>query len=208
MLNKESDANGNFGLFKFFYKTTLNAIDVYGGRNPLKAYGIMSSSIIGGYHESDLLDTVLHWSFDRHFKEQRVGDPSVLPALSDYSRDVREVAETASYDDLMNDFSDDGRSMFKFILGREPTEIEIEKIKSRANKYFVGNFESDGYTLSQSYSLKARLIALSKTGRATSQWGLKFAQWLGFRSGGIDGRERFGLAYKRFAAMIELECQR
>jgi hypothetical protein len=39
--------------------------------------------------------------------------------------------------------------------------------------------------------------------RATSLWGLKFAEWLGSTTGGVAGRERFGAGYRRFAAFIE-----
>lgn len=41
------------------------------------------------------------------------------------------------------------------------------------------------------------------SGRGTSLWGLKFAEWLGSTTGGVAGRERFGAGYRRFAAFIE-----
>jgi SAM-dependent methyltransferase len=40
-------------------------------------------------------------------------------------------------------------------------------------------------------------------GRATSQWGLKMAEWIGSKVDPIHGRERFGARYKQFAAAIE-----
>jgi len=40
-------------------------------------------------------------------------------------------------------------------------------------------------------------------GKAASTWGLKIAEWLGAKVGGAVGRERFGAAYRQFAAFIE-----
>jgi hypothetical protein len=40
-------------------------------------------------------------------------------------------------------------------------------------------------------------------GRATSQWGLKFVEWIGSKVDSEHGRERFGVEYWRFAAYIE-----
>jgi hypothetical protein len=91
----------------------------------------------------------------------------------------------------------------------------VARLKYEAREILNKVIETSAYIYSPVDDVNTRLRELflkdaldkkldnPESGRGTSLWGLKFAEWLGSKVDPKNGRERFGAEYKRFAAFFE-----
>ncbi len=144
-----------------------------------------------------------------------VRDPSITPADVDRVKKLfvertktlveRDIPRLVMRSHRPTEFEITLFHRFRFVAGLKYNAVETLKgVYAKSDDFFSPLYEVND-SLREIF-LKGANIKKPldpESGRGTSLWGLKFAEWMGSKVDPKQGSERFGAAYKRFAALIE-----